>query len=132
MRRYTSHDQRPEQREIAREMGRVPTSTEALLWERPRDRRLKGFKFRRQHPAGRFIADFYCVEAGLVVELDGSEHDDPEERQADEARQQFLERQRLKVVRFRNSEVHTNVERVLATIADLCDGSSIQAGGRGT
>ncbi|HYM16776.1 MAG TPA: endonuclease domain-containing protein, partial [Dehalococcoidia bacterium] len=102
MTRYTSHELRTEQREIAREMRRGPTSAEARLWERLRARRLNGLKFSRQHPIGRFIVDLYCVDAGLVIELDGSVHDDPEQRQADVVRQQFLESQGVRVLRFPN------------------------------
>jgi very-short-patch-repair endonuclease len=62
----------------ARAMRRAPTESERLLWSRLRDRRLRGFKFRRQHPIGQFIADFACMERRLIVEADGGQHADSE------------------------------------------------------
>jgi very-short-patch-repair endonuclease len=74
-----------------------------------------GFKFRRQHVIDRFIVDFYCGEAGLVVEVDGEIHDyTPQE---DAIRQEFLESLGLRVVRFRNEEVFGDMEGVLEEIA---------------
>jgi very-short-patch-repair endonuclease len=62
--------------ELARELRRGMTVPEIKLWGWLRGRRVRGAKFRRQHPIGPFIADFYCAEVGLVVELDGGMHDD--------------------------------------------------------
>jgi len=100
---------------LARQMRRNPTPAEDRLWQELRDRRLAGAKFRRQHALDRFILDFYCAEAALVIEVDGPVHDyTPEE---DAIRQQFLEAQGLRVLRFSNDAVLHDTGRVLAEIA---------------
>jgi len=77
-------------RDRARRLRRDQTETEQKLWLRLRARQLCGAKFRRQHPIGHFIADFCCVEHGLVVELDGGQH--AVHAEADQRRSAFLER----------------------------------------
>src|SRR5438132_12235795 len=62
-------------RKLARELRKKPTSAEELLWQLLRGRQLLGFKFRRQHQFGDYVADFYCREARLVIECDGLVHD---------------------------------------------------------
>jgi len=105
---------------VAREMRHAPTEAERVLWQHLRNRRLRGYKFRRQHPVERFIVDFYCSEAGLVLEVDGPIHQyTPEE---DAIRQEFLEAHGLRVLRFRNGEVLGSIGSVLdAIIAALGD-----------
>ena len=87
---------------------------EARLWQQLRDRRLLGHKFRRQHSIGPFIADFACVPARLVIELDGSQHAGAEE--ADARRTAFLNAQGWTVVRFWNGRVMTDLDNVLREI----------------
>ncbi len=90
-----------------------PTAEEKL-WERLRNRRLEGHKFRRQVPLGRFIVDFACYDARVVVELDGGQH---AESEADDAvRTQWLEGRGFCVLRFWNDEVFGNLEGVLEVI----------------
>ena len=88
-------------RDRARELRSNQNDVEAMIWERLRNRKLRGFKFRRQHPIGNYIVDFYCAEA-LVAELDGMTHIGREEYDA--RRQVWLEAQGLFVVRVRNHE----------------------------
>jgi len=76
----------------ARQLRREQTPAEALLWGHLRNRRLKGLKFRRQHPVGRFVADFYCAQHRLIVELDGAVHQ--RQREYDDLRTEELERER--------------------------------------
>jgi lysyl-tRNA synthetase class 2 len=103
---------RPHDRE--RRLRRRQTETEHALWQHVRDRRLLGRKFRRQHRIGRFIADFVCLEAGLIVELDGSQHLD---RAAyDAARTRWLETQGFRVIRFRKDDVLLRMDDVLTAI----------------
>ena len=64
----------PEIHKFARELRRNLTEAEKILWQELRNRKLGGFKFRRQHPINKFVADFYCHEVKLIVELDGSQH----------------------------------------------------------
>jgi very-short-patch-repair endonuclease len=101
------------QRSRARTMRGAPTDSELRLWRLLRDRRLNGFKFRRQVPVGPYIVDFLCVGAKLIVEADGSEH---AENRHDKARDAYLEGQGWKVLRFWNNEVVQNREGVLETI----------------
>jgi very-short-patch-repair endonuclease len=99
----------------ARELRRKETPAEALLWERLRGRRLAGAKFRRQHSFGPFIADFYCRETRLVVELDGPIHDS--RRDQDAVRDDWARANGLSVLRFSNQQVLGEVDLVLAEIA---------------
>ena len=99
-------------------MRRYPTPAEALLWKRLRKRQVKDFRFRRQHPIVRFIVDFYCAESKLVVEVDGSVHDEHGHDEYDADRQQFLEALGLRVLRFTNDEVVGDTDVVVDVIAD--------------
>jgi very-short-patch-repair endonuclease len=94
-------------------MRGAPTDSELPLWRLLRDRRLSGFKFRRQVPVGPYIVDFLCVGAKLIVEADGSQH---AESLRDNIRDAYLANQGWKVLRFWNNEVSQNREGVLETI----------------
>jgi very-short-patch-repair endonuclease len=97
-----------------RQLRREMTPAEKLLWGRLRGRRLEGFKFRSQVWLGTFIADFFCWEAKLVVEVDGAQH--AERRGYDAARTRRLERDGYMVLRFWNNEVLQDLVAVLAAI----------------
>ena len=101
---------------FARSLRVHQTNAENLLWLLLRNRNIGGFKFRRQHPVGRFILDFYCKEAGLAVELDGGEHNDDGTALNDQHRTAELERLGVEVIRFWNNEVLTSTEAVLEKI----------------
>jgi very-short-patch-repair endonuclease len=101
--------------ERVRSMRRARTPAEAKLWQALRGRRLGGAKFRRQVWIGPYIADFFCLEAGLVVELDGSQHAD--QSRYDEARTAFLASKGLRVLRIWNNDVTGNFDGVLEAIA---------------
>jgi very-short-patch-repair endonuclease len=103
----------PNQRSRARAMRGAPTDSELRLWRLLRDRRLSGFKFRRQVPVGPYIVDFFCVGAKLIVEADGSQH---AESVRDNVRDAYLANQGWKVLRFWNNEMLQNREGVLETI----------------
>ena len=100
---------------LAREMRHDPTPAENALWQRLRNRKVAHTKFRRQHAIGRFIVDFYAAAANLVIEVDGPIHDYTQEQDA--IRQEWLESQSLRVIRFTNEQVLQNIESVLDTIA---------------
>ena len=89
------------------------TGAEDLLLRNLREGRLAGYKFRRQHPLAGFIADFYCHEAALVVEVDGNIHQEAEHRDYDRGRTCELRELGIKVIRFSNEEVLNKVEWVL-------------------
>ncbi|MCI0329947.1 MAG: endonuclease domain-containing protein [candidate division Zixibacteria bacterium] len=102
--------------ELCRKFRKESTTAEKLLWKCLRNRHLSELKFRRQHPLGRYIADFYCVEAGLVVELEGKVHNQAEQREYDKIRKEELAGRGLRVMKFDNEEVLKRTERVLAKI----------------
>jgi very-short-patch-repair endonuclease len=100
----------------ARELRSTLTDAENLLWLLLRDRRFCGCKFRRQHPVGGYILDFYCHEAKLAIELDGGGHAGDEQVAYDEVRTKVIEGAGITVLRFWNSEVLRNIEVVLESI----------------
>jgi very-short-patch-repair endonuclease len=92
------------------------TDVEMKLWQKPRNRQL-GVDFRRQHPVGNFILDFYAPSIGLAVELDGGQHADAKHIQSDGARTRWLGQRGVTVLRFWNSDVAGNMPGVLEVIA---------------
>ena len=92
------------------------TKAESVLWEALRNRRLNNCKFRRQHALENYVADFYCHEAKLVIELDGGIHGEQEQREYDSDRTSVLKEYGIKVIRFKNEEVVSNLEVVLDKI----------------
>ena len=106
-------------RQRAKELRQPLTPPEARLWNILRDRRLGGFKFRRQHPIGRFIVDFYCLQVRLVVELDGPTHEDQVEY--DEVRTEWLQAQGHHVIRFSNQQVGQDEGAVAWAILAKCE-----------
>ena len=102
----------------ARELRRVSPDAERTLWQRVRDRRLGGFKFRRQHPVGRCFADFACIEAGLIVELDGGQHFEPEAAGGDARRTAELHRLGFEVLRFTDRQALVETQAVLQVALD--------------
>lgn len=95
------------------------TPTEHLLWDRVRDRRLNGMKFRRQHAIGRFVIDFFCAEARLAVEIDGEIHDDPEQQARDRERQGLIEEQAIRFIRFSNRMIEQDIDAVCGEIVSF-------------
>jgi very-short-patch-repair endonuclease len=102
----------------ARQLRKHMTPAEKTLWQQLRARRLQGLKFRRQHPLGPFIADFYCAAHHLVIEVDGDIHDLQVEEDA--ARTHLLEDYGYRVIRFRNEEIEKNLDVVLSKIMSAC------------
>ena len=104
---------------LARELRKNQTGAEELLWSRIRRKQILGVQFKRQKPIGKYIVDFYGVEAKLVIELDGSQHFEPDARAYDFERTQFLESQGLKVIRFDNLQVLNELESVMEKIYEM-------------
>ena len=100
---------------FARQLRRDATDAERRLWSNLRAHRLFGWKFKRQQPIGKYVADFVCFEARLVIELDGGQHADA--TSADQIRDAWFRTQGFETVRFWNNEVLGNIEGVLARIA---------------
>ncbi len=90
------------------------TISEKLLWERLKLKQICGVRSRRQHPIDFFIADFYCHEARLVIEIDGQIHD--QQKEYDDGRSAEMEKYYIKVIRLTNSEVENNIEDVVKRI----------------
>ena len=93
------------------------TSAEMILWDYLKTKPL-GCKFRRQHPYGNYIFDFYCHSLKLVIEVDGSIHDQPSIIKADAFRQQMIEQDKMNVLRFRNNEVERELAKVISCIEE--------------
>ena len=110
------HHQRASIVDRAKDLRKRQTEAEAVLWEELRKRKLGGCKIRRQHPLGSYIADFYCSEKKLVIEIDGGIHDDKAVKEYDEIRQKAIEFYGIKVIRFRNEDVFSRMEFVLDEI----------------
>ena len=103
--------------ERARALRRRLTPPEARLWTRLRGRQLRGLKFRRQHPIGPFILDFYCAEVRLAVEVDGQGHDHPDRLAHDRRRTLWLRAQHIRVIRLAAEAVRVELDGVLEFIA---------------
>ena len=99
---------------VARSLRRNQTPVEAKLWSVLRNRQLDGLKFRRQHPIGRYVADFCCEEIRLIIELDGSQHLDQAEYDAE--RTKYFESLGYKVIRFWNNDVMKDINGVIRII----------------
>jgi very-short-patch-repair endonuclease len=104
----------PEKTSTAKRLRRTQTNADRILWFRLRDRRLAGLKFKRQFPINRFVVDFFCADAKLVIELDGGQHS---QRVAiDEKRTEILESMGYLALRFWNNDVMRNIEGVMEDI----------------
>jgi 5-methyltetrahydrofolate--homocysteine methyltransferase len=99
-------------KDYARKMRNQPTEAEAMLWNVLSEKKLAGYKFRRQHIIGSYIADFVCLKQNLIIEVDGNIHQLPENKSSDEERTAWLEEQGFRVVRFRNNEILQQIEYV--------------------
>lgn len=110
--------------ERAKELRQHMTPEEIVLWQHLRANHLNGLHFRRQAALAGFIVDFYCARARLVIELDGSVHDDQVE--ADAERDAILESHGLRVLRIRNHEVRQDLSGVLNRIAAACETGPVE------
>lgn len=97
---------------------------ERLLWGRLRNRRLVGWKFKRQVPIGRYVVDFLCMDARLIVELDGGQHSTESAVVYDETRTSELRRLGFRVIRFWNGEVYGRLDEVCETILAVLEGQA--------
>ena len=101
---------------FAKENRQHLTEAEAIIWYQVRDRKMEGFKFRRQHPIAGYIPDFVCLEQKLIIEIDGGYHDEAAQKKFDGARQSWLAEKGFEMIRFTSEEVTTNLKEVLKTI----------------
>ena len=103
-------------KEFAKEMRANPTEAEFVLWQHLRAKQLEGFKFRQQHIIGQYIADFVCLKRKLIVEVDGLIHQLPNNKESDEIRINWLNKQGFKVIRFTNEQVLLDTDNTLQAI----------------
>ena len=96
----------------AKQMRENMTEYESILWEHLKSKQMKGFRFKAQHPIARFIADFYCHKAKLVIEVDGNLHNSSEGQEYDQGRSYEMERFGIRIIRFTNEQVKNNIDLV--------------------
>ncbi len=114
---------KPQAKQRSRSLRRQMTGPEQRLWKSLRQRQIGNYKFRRQHPFGIYILDFVCLDARLVIEVDGGQH--LESSEYDQSRTLWLEQQGFRVLRFWNNEVINNLDAVLNVIwRELCPDNS--------
>ena len=119
-------------KQFAREMRNKPTEAEKMLWNILYNKGIDGHKFRRQHIIGNYIADFICLKSNLIIEVDGSIHQLPENQASDVERTKWLLSQGYRVIRFKNEEVLFEIEKVIERIsANLVAPRRGGAGGAG-
>lgn len=103
-------------KKLAKELRNNSTLSEVLLWNELKNKKLKGFDFHRQKPIGNYIVDFYCVELNLVIEIDGSTHNGNVAQGNAEERQSNLENLGLKILRFDDKDIKTNLDGIIKSI----------------
>ena len=101
----------------ARQLRKQMTPTESQLWRALRNRRLRGYKFRRQHPVANFVLDFYSAEHRLAIEIDGAVHGNPEQRMRDQSREDLLRERGIRFLRIPAWRVERDLPGVLEEIA---------------
>ncbi len=106
-----------DKKDIRKKLRNNMTEPERKLWYYLRKKQLNGVKFRRQCSIGKYIVDFYSFEKKLVIEIDGDSHfETPEAIKYNKKRTDFLKEQEMKIVRFTNQEIMTNVQGCLEVI----------------
>ena len=103
----------PKTRQRAKAMRRNLTDAERILWSQLKGKQVNGWQFRKQHPVGPYIADFACVRAKLIIEVDGDSHTEAQHVAHDAKRTSFLERQGWSVHRIWNFEIYNNLNAVM-------------------
>jgi 5-methyltetrahydrofolate--homocysteine methyltransferase len=116
-------------KEFAFKMRNEPTDAEKLLWYVLSGKKLDGYKIRRQHIIGNYITDFICLKTNLIIEIDGSIHQLPENKVSDKERTKWLEEEGFRVIRFTNDEVLSNLDEVLDKIIKALKASPLGTGG---
>ena len=102
----------------SRKLRNRMTDAEMLLWSKIKRKQLRGIQFYRQKPIGNYIADFYSFKAKLVIEIDGSQHYEKENKEKDKIRDDYFKKLGLNVLRFNNLEVLKNIDGVIEKICE--------------
>ena len=98
---------------LARNLRKNSTIQERRLWNLLKNRQFHNLKFKRQQPSGNYIVDFICKEAKIIIEIDGGQHNEPENIEYDKTRTEYLNTLGYKVIRFWNNEIYENIEGVV-------------------
>ncbi len=106
---------------LARNLRKKLTPQKEKLWKLLRNKRYKNLKFRRQYPIGKYIVDFICREKRLIIELDGGQHNEPNNIQSDISRSKYIEQYGYTILRFWNNEIDNNIEGVFKEIDKYID-----------
>ena len=101
---------------LARVLRKNQTPQERKMWSLLRNHKYKNLAFKRQHPIGDYIVDFICLEKKLIIEIDGGQHNEPDNIEYDKKRTEYLESKGYKVLRFWNNEINKNIEGVFLII----------------
>jgi len=108
---------------LARNLRKNQTPQEAKMWSILRNYQIDGLKFKRQYPIGDYIVDFVCKDIKLVIEIDGSQHNESPNIEYDEKRTKYLNSKSYTVLRFWNNDIDKNIdgvyEKILETIKDI-------------
>jgi len=107
------------------------TEAEKIVWDKLKNRKVFKARFRRQHPVGSFIVDFYCHEYKLAIEIDGEIHLKTEVNEYDDGRSHDIEKFGIKILRFTNNEVFTNLNKIIEEILENIAVFEPPLGGRG-
>ena len=107
--------------QIARKLRKNSTKEERILWQLLRNRQFLGLKFKRQFPIGNYVVDFVCEEKKLIIELDGGQHNEPENIHLDCVRTEFLKSKGFTVVRFWNKDINLNISGVYSYLLDFVE-----------
>jgi very-short-patch-repair endonuclease len=111
-------DASPEILKRAAILRKEMTMTEKIFWEQLKKNQIKGYRFRAQHPIGKFIVDFYCPKVLLAIELDGKIHLNKIVIERDDGREIEIQKLGIRILRFTNEDILKNIEKVLQTISD--------------
>jgi len=103
----------------ARELRYNSTTQEQKLWNLLRNKQFNGIKFVRQYPIGDYIVDFACRKLKLIIELDGGQHNEPQNIAYDNKRSEYLTSRGYRIIRFWNNEIDENIEGVYLKLSDI-------------
>jgi len=106
---------------LARKLRSNQTESEIKLWHKIRNKQVRGYQFLRQRPIGKYIVDFYCPKAKLIIEIDGGQHYEDKNIKQDKIRDIYFNRLGLKVIRFTNLDVLYNLDNVCRKIDSLLE-----------
>ena len=112
----TKHFNRTSEKAKRRQLRKDQTYAEKIIWMHLRNRKMLGYKFRRQYSVDKYVIDFYCPELKLAIESDGSVHELPEQKTYDRKRQEYLENYGIKFVRIKNEELFGNPNKAFEKI----------------